>query len=560
MMAFMPLPFDTNAEDEKLAHLHEEEEEDVTRILSEKYGMSYADLTTLTVDNEALRLIPETKAGEAQALAFQKEAKKISLAIQNPNNDALPALIADLEAAGFIPQKYLVSRKSFEFAFARYRELSPATASRQGVLSISKEELAELAKTVGSTPALAEYLTGIISGKTNAEISRLFEGILAAAFAMKASDIHFEPEETGVRLRFRLDGQLEDAFMFDAETYRLIDSRMKLLSGLKLNVKNRAQDGRFSVEIGGEEIEVRASLIPGSYGESFVLRLLNPDTIQLGLETLAIHPKLLARLEKEIRRPNGMLLTTGPTGSGKTTTLYAFLKKIHTPDIKIITIEDPVEYHLTGVVQTQTNAKDYTFAEGLRSIVRQDPDVIMVGEIRDAETAGIAIQAALTGHFVFSTLHTNDAAGTFPRLADFGVDPKEFASAVTVAMAQRLVRTLDPSARKEVPLEGEQKKLVEKVLAGITDRSLVPEKTDTVWVPDPKGGSSGYRGRCGLYEAIFMDDELGTFLRDNPSASDIRKHAKKQGYLTMAEDGVLKALTGVTSLEEVMSVADIGLE
>ena len=553
----MPTSFDSSAENEKLQHLHEEEEEDVARILSDKYGMAYIDLTTATIDMDALRLIPEEKAREAEAVAFGKEAKKVSLAVRNPNNASLPALIADLEGRGLVLEKFLISKKSFEAAFAHYRELSMASASRQGVLSISAEELARLGTSLTTTAALAGYLESIIGDKKSAEVTQLFDGMLGAAFAMKASDIHLEPEETGVRLRFRLDGVLEDVFTFDSNVYRFLDSRLKLLSGLKLNVRDRSQDGRFSVEVAGTEIEVRVSLIPGNYGESFVLRLLDPRTVQVGFENLGIHPKLLERLEKEIKRPNGMLLTTGPTGSGKTTTLYAFLKKIHTPDIKIITIEDPIEYHLQGIVQTQTNAKDYTFASGLRSIVRQDPDVIMVGEIRDGETAGIAIQAALTGHFVFSTLHTNDAAGTFPRLADFGIDPKEFASAVTVAMAQRLVRRLDPAAKKKVPLEGENKKLVEKVLASIVDKSLVPAETDSAWIPDAKDGGTGYKGRVGLYEAIFMDDELGTFLRDNPSASDIRKHAAKQGYLTMLQDGVLKALAGLTSLEEVLSVTDI---
>jgi type II secretory ATPase GspE/PulE/Tfp pilus assembly ATPase PilB-like protein len=287
------------------------------------------------------------------------------------------------------------------------------------------------------------------------------------------------------------------------------------------------------------------------------MRILNPESIQVTFDSLGIHPKLLAKLESEIKRPNGMLLTTGPTGSGKTTTLYTFLRHIHTPDIKIITIEDPIEYHLPGIVQTQTDAKQYTFASGLRSILRQDPDVIMVGEIRDAEVAETAIQAALTGHFVFSTLHTNNAAGTFPRLVDLGVDPKSFASAVTIAMAQRLVRTLHPEKKKQVPLAGEQRALVEKILSTVTDPSLLPASLDMTWVPTDE---TGYKGRVGLYEAIFMDEELGNFLRDNPSEGEIAKQVERQGYLTMAQDGVIKALNGITSLEEVFRVVDLPRE
>jgi type II secretory ATPase GspE/PulE/Tfp pilus assembly ATPase PilB-like protein len=291
-----------------------------------------------------------------------------------------------------------------------------------------------------------------------------------------------------------------------------------------------------------------------------VLRILNPESIQVTFDELGIHPKLLSRLQQEIKRPNGMLLTTGPTGSGKTTSLYSFLRYIHTPDIKIITIEDPIEYHLPGITQTQTDGEEYTFDLGLRSILRQDPDVIMVGEIRDRDVAETAIQAALTGHFVFSTLHTNNAAGTFPRLSDLGVDPKSFSSAITVAMAQRLVRRLDPQKRKEVPLEGEQKTMVEKILSTVEDKTLLPTTLSTTWVADTTEGDDatvGYKGRVGLYEAIFMDEELGNYLRENPSENEIAESVRRQGYLTMAQDGVIKALQGLTSLDEVFKVVDL---
>ena len=254
-----------------------------------------------------------------------------------------------------------------------------------------------------------------------------------------------------------------------------------------------------------------------------------------------------------------MLLTTGPTGSGKSTTLYAFLKALQSPEIKIITIEQPIEYHLPGIVQTQADEKEYTFAAGLRSIVRQDPDVIMVGEIRDQETAEIAIQAALTGHFVFSTLHTNNAAGTFPRLVDLGADPKSFGSAISVSMAQRLVRRLDEN-KKERPLTDSEKKMIEKLFTHFPDKSLLPEKIETVWDAVPEGEGTGYKGRIGIHEAIFMDDELSTLLRDNPSEGEIVKNVVRQGYLTIAQDGVLKALQGITTLEEVGKAVDLPYE
>lgn len=554
----MTLPFDTAAEDAQLSRFRLEEEEDLARILSEKYGIGYQDLRAAPIDVEALRLTTETKAREAEAVPIAKAGTAVTVALHNPQNPAVAAVLEDLRTRGFLVTQVLVSNQSLEKALSRYAELSFTKATRQGVLTISPDELAALSDSLVHPAELRRYLEETISGKQASEVTRLSEAMFAAAFAMKASDIHLEPEDEGAKLRFRLDGNLTDVFFFTPETYRFINSRLKILSGLKLNIHDRAQDGRFTAEIGSSFIEIRTSVIPGNYGESFVLRLLDPATIQIDLEQLGVNPKLLARLQSEIRRPNGMLLNTGPTGSGKTTTLYAFLRKVAAPEVKIVTIEDPVEYHVPGIVQTQTKGKEYTFALGLRSIVRQDPDVIMVGEIRDAETAGIAVQAALTGHFVYSTIHTNDAAGTFPRLADLGVDPKEFGSAITVAMAQRLVRKLDPAAKVRVPLEGENKALVEKVLASIVDKSLIPENTTSVWVPDTTtDDQTGYKGRIGLYEAIFMDDALATMLRANPTASEIRKEAARQGFLTMLQDGVVKALQGITSLEEVLAVADI---
>ncbi|MDB5189298.1 MAG: pilB1 [Parcubacteria group bacterium] len=558
MMTLMPLPFDTDAEDQKLATIREREEEDVARILSEKYGFGYTDLTMIPINMDALRLLPEAKARETEAVVFDKNGKHLSLAIVNPNNPTLVKLVQEFEDDNYILEKFLISHKSLARAYDRYKDLSMASESEAGVFTLPKAELDELKTKLTSMPAFTEHLGALLADTKHAQTSKLFEEILAAAFAMNASDIHVEPEENDVRLRLRLDGLLMDGFTLDQHTYAGLASRIKLLSGLKLNVNNRAQDGRFSVNIGGSEVEIRTSLIPGGYGESIVLRILNPESIQVSFDSLGIHPKLLVKLEEEIKRPNGMLLTTGPTGSGKTTTLYTFLRHIHTPDIKIITIEDPIEYHLPGIVQTQIDTKEYTFASGLRSILRQDPDIIMVGEIRDSEVAETAVQAALTGHFVFSTLHTNNAAGTFPRLVDLGVDPKTFASAVTVAMAQRLVRTLNPEKKKQVPLEGEQRVIVEKILSTITDVSLLPSSLDMTWVPDvTEGDETGYKGRVGLYEAIFMDEELGEFLRDNPSEGDVAKHVERQGYLTMAQDGVIKALNGITSLEEVFRVVDL---
>lgn len=552
--------FDTDAEDSKLATLRESEEEDLTRILAEKYRIPYTDLTILPVNMDALRVISKTDAQSAQTIAFDKNGKHLSVALRSPETDGFKALKEKLEGEGFILEQYLMSQKSYDKAFERYDDLSYASGAASGIVDISGDALSALTSSLTSLPALRAFLMERVTGTKRGPVSEVLDGVLAGAYALKASDIHVEPEEAGARLRFRLDGELVDVFLFDPHTFSLLDSRIKLLSGLKLNVDSRAQDGRFSVLIGGTEIEVRSSLIPGNYGEAIVMRLLDPASIKHTLAESGMHPKLLERLRLEIKRPNGMILTTGPTGSGKTTTLYAFLQEVYTPGVKVITIEDPVEYHLAGIVQTQTQGTDYTFASGLRSVLRQDPDVIMVGEIRDAEVADVAIQAALTGHLVFSTLHTNNAAGAFPRLSDLGVDAKSFASAITVSMAQRLVRTLDPSTRQMRATTDAEKAMLQKLFSTVADPSLIPTSFDQVGVAVPSGESSGYKGRVGVYEAIFMDEAMGVFLRDNPGEGEIAHAAERQGFLTMTQDGALKALAGITTLEEVADVVGLPRE
>jgi type IV pilus assembly protein PilB len=554
----MDLPFDPTKTDTKLAELREREEEDLAQILSSKYGMSYVNLTMHDIDGDALRLIPEAEARNAETVVFERVSKILSLGTHNPNNPTYQKLTEDLTERGFTLKEFLISEKSLEKALGRYADLSLAKKSRAGNFAIAPEMLERLTKESATRDALEQMLATAAADTSLDHISHVLEIIFTGAFALRASDIHFEPEEATTLLRLRVDGVLTDAYRFTPAAYHQLNSRIKLLSGVKLNITNRAQDGRFSIQKGDAQVEIRASFIPGAHGESIVMRILDPAATLVSYTELGIPAKLLARLETEIRKPNGMLLTTGPTGSGKTTTLYSFLRELHTPEIKVITIEDPVEYHLDGIVQTQVEGEKYTFAEGLRSIVRQDPDIIMVGEIRDGETANIAIQAALTGHFVLSTLHTNSAAGTFPRLVDLGADPKSFGSAVTVSMAQRLVRRLHPDKKKERPLTPEEKAMIEKVFSTLADKSLVPEKIETVWEPAPENDKeTGYKGRVGLYEAIFMDDELAHFLRDNPPESDIRHFVEKQGYLTMAQDGIIKALTGLTSLSEVADTVDL---
>jgi len=556
----MDLPFDTEKTDTTLEETRAREEEDVARILSDKYGMPYADLSITEIDSDALRLIPEEDARAAETAAFAKAGRKVSLAVHNPSNPDLARIEHTLADRGYETVPHLVSSKSLARALDFYKELSFSTESQAGVLSFSNidETVSKLYGPHATKQMLRKELDLVTADRSPNYVSRLFETLLAGALALKASDIHLEPREESTLLRLRIDGLLTDAYAFDPDVSRRLNARIKLLSGAKMNVSDRAQDGRFTIARADGEIEMRTSFIPGNFGESIVMRILDPRETQLPFKELGIHPKLLARLNTEIHRQNGMLLNTGPTGSGKTTTLYAFLREVYAPEVKIITIEDPIEYHLPGIVQTQVEPKKYTFAEGMRSIVRQDPDIIMIGEIRDSDTADIAIQAALTGHFVFSTLHTNDAAGTFQRLVDLGADPNSFGSAISVAMAQRLLRTLHPETKQERPLTDEEKRMIDKVFEPLADKSLIPEKIETVWdaVPSDKS-ETGYKGRIGLYEAIFMDDALADALRDNPPAHEVARLAEPQGYLTMAQDGILKALQGVTSLDEVRATVDL---
>lgn len=555
------IQFDESRQNERVKALHNREEEALAQTLAEHNGLPYLDLTVHSVNIDALRILKEAEAREAEVAVFNAVDKHIQLAVLSPKSDKVRLVIENLRKQGYEVDPVMVSHQSLRKVWDRYKDLSYSFETKSGALDISNDDILELTQQVSKLEDIKKMIGDVLALKKAYRISRILEIILAGSISLKASDVHLEPENESVRLRYRLDGVLTDILHFDSETYNLLVSRIKLISELKLNVKEKAQDGRFSIKLKDVEIEVRTSVLPGPNGESVVMRVLNPNTIAGELETLGIHPKLLEILYKIIRKPNGLVLTTGPTGSGKTTTLYAFLRKIYTPDIKVITIENPIEYHLDGIVQTQTDTeKGYSFAEGLRSALRQDPDVIMVGEIRDSETAEVAVNAALTGHLVFSTLHTNNAAGSFPRLLDLGINSKVMSSSITASIAQRLVRTLCDKCKKEKVLEGKDKEVVEKVIGGITDSTYLEGiQKEKVWTPVgcPECNGLGYRGRIGVYEAIVMDSEIEKAVVGNPSEREIRAAAASQKLLTLPQDGVLKALRGLTTLEELDRVVDL---
>ncbi len=556
----MSISFDEEKQDKKLDEFRKREEEDLAQIIAGRHGLEYVDLGPLPINMDALRVTTEAEAREAKLAPFSMIGKRIKIAVLSPSNEKTAVGIDAITAKGYEVTVTVASLVSLEKVWTRYGDLSFSTETKAGALDISSEDIRTFIGQIHTVEDVRRNMGEVLKLKKGFRISKILEIVLSGGLATKASDIHVEPEEAYVRLRYRLDGVLTDIMKFDTETFGLLLSRIKLLSGLKLNVKTEAQDGRFSVKVGEDEIEIRTSILPGAYSESIVLRLLNPKSIQVPLEELGIPTKLLAELLRQIDRPNGMVLTTGPTGSGKTTTLYAFLRKLHKPDVKIITIEDPIEYHLPGIVQTQVNAdKNYTFALGLRSVLRQDPDVLMVGEIRDNETAQIAIDSALTGHLVFSTLHTNSAAGSFPRLMDLGVNPRIISSAINITLAQRLVRTLCPACRKQEALSAAEQAIVDKVLATIVDKGEIPAETRMAWKPVgcAECNATGYKGRIGIYEGILTTEDIDKALQFGANAKDIETAALSQGMLTMSQDGILKALRGVTSIDELGRVISL---
>ena len=442
-----------------------------------------------------------------------------------------------------------------------YPNPSPQAAQEQeegrtqltGQIQIPASLIEEMRASVRNLAQLSERLSGIApDGITN-----FLHTLLVATLLLDASDAHIEPEENGAKIRLRIDGLLHDIINIPLSVYEALLSRIKLTARIKLNVPDRPQDGRFSLALGETVVEARVATLPAEYGEAIVLRVLNPKNL-IAIEELGLRPELLSILRRELKKPNGMIVATGPTGSGKTTTLYAFLREVQRPEIKIITIEDTIEYHLPGISQTQVHPeKGYDFATGLQAIVRQDPDIILVGEIRDKETAQIALQAALTGHLVFSTLHTNDAPGTISRLVSLGAKPVNIGAASNVIIGQRLVRKICPQCAtftKATPSELAQ---IKRGLQGMkeAESSLSPKALKLARVQGcPECNATGYRGQIGLFEVMPMNGAMEEFILQKPAASALRKFAIAQGMTPLYQDGLLKVMQGITTLEELARV------
>lgn len=547
--------------DTKLAAIRREGEEREAKRRADALKLPYADLRSAAVSIEAVKVISKTEAASARVACIQRKNDDLAIACADPRLPATVALLDDLKSKKFSLKLFVVSQSGLEQVWHFYDYLPEKAEKITGEIDISAAKAEDFKQKFSRFQLVQEAFQQL--DYAHANTTELFQMLVGAAVASHTSDIHIEASVAGAKVRLRIDGILHEAASFPPESYKHLMTRLKLLSQLKLNVHDEPQDGRFTIKLSGVDVEVRVSLIPSEFGETAVLRILDPAAISVTLPQLGLREDDLKTIEEELSRPNGLILNTGPTGSGKTTTLYAFLRHVLTPEIKIITVEDPIEYRVEGLQQTQVDAEaGYTFASGLRSILRQDPDVILVGEIRDSETADMALQAALTGHIVFSTLHTNDAVGAIPRLVDLGVNSSTIAPALSLVIAQRLVRKLCSHCRREANVSTETRENIKAFFSALPDKVDRGPYTEHVAgvgkIYEPVGcdqcNGFGYKGRVGVFEFFRKDDTVEEAVISNPSPVTLRKLAHAQHMVTMQQDGVLKVLAGVTTLSEVTDV------
>lgn len=551
-------PDDSNEESvagkfkKKQQEIKEKEIEQQTKSQADKLGLPYINLFGFPISPEALSLIQEQEAAEISAVCFFYDGKVIRLAATNPGPAVIQKLQELKERHYCQGTLYLVSQNSLQYAMGIYDSIPKVKRYADGV-EISEEKLEQFKEEISDYRSLEAKMAKV-------NISDIVTLILATAIKVGASDVHIEAEQQGVAVRLRIDGVLQEAAKIDSKQWEKIIARMKILARVKINVENKPQDGRYTIYLEGRKIDVRSSFLPTAYGESVVMRLLDSQASGFRFEELGLRPDMLEKIKREIDKPNGLILTTGPTGSGKTTTLYAILNQLNQPGNKIITLEDPIEYQLEGINQSQVDAHTgYTFSEGLRSILRQDPNIIMVGEIRDMETAEIATQASLTGHLVLSTLHTNDASGVIPRLIEIGVKPYFLVPAINAIIGQRLVRKLCPQCRQKHLLSPEEEERIKKILAVISPKANIniPEQLPEMYKAGDgcaECGHIGYKGRVGIFEIFTMDDNIKQLTIEGSPSFKILQQAVENGMITMLQDGVLKAMEGETSLEEVYRV------
>ena len=528
----------------------------VARATAAILGVPYVELKNISIDQDILSLIPGDASERVLAIPLGEKDGMLNVAMVDVTN---------VQATDYLSN--LVSRP-IRVWMSSERGVREMLDQYHGDFSGVKEAVKET--DTSSSESTNSNVKTIVE---DSPISKALTTILSYAAKTKASDVHIEPLENSLIIRCRIDGVLRKIMELPKAVAPALVSRVKILSNLKIDEHRIPQDGQFTVLVDGKEIDLRIAISPVTWGEQVVIRLLDKKSVSMEIEKMGMSGRALRTVLEGIKKPNGMILTSGPTGSGKSTTLYALMQQIKSEQINIVTLEDPVEYKMDGINQIQVNVDaGLTFASGLRSILRQDPDVVMVGEIRDSETAGLAVQAALTGHLVFSTLHTNSAAGILPRLLDMGIEPFLLASTLNVVIGQRLVRRLTEKRETYKSSEIETKginEIVGDLLPGNKEQVAevsddlgypgLPVKNDNYYVlsrgMDSKETPGGYSGRAGLYETIKVDEDIQKKIIDRATANDIMRLAKSKGTITMRQDGLLKALSGITSIEEVNRVA-----
>ena len=518
-------------------------EERETQSRAQGMGLEYVNLHHFPVDLAALGVFTEQEAKDTSSVPFFNDHHDLRIGTTQPGNPALQAKLQSLPKKLNV-RMYIISESSLKGMMKFYEKVVRPTSKSQESVTFKSGTTVESMQNLLNDPATPA--------------TEMLNVIFANAVAQNSSDIHIEPEGHMVKVRYRVDGVLHDAAQMPKTSQRAIVSRIKLLAKLKLNIENESQDGRFTVMNNNEPLDVRVSILPSSFGEAVVMRLLGVGAVNLVVSQLGLMGRSKEIIDEQLHKPNGMILTTGPTGSGKTTTLYAFLHELNNPGVKIITLEDPVEYKVEGIQQTPIDHRvDFNFVKGLRAVLRQDPDIVMVGEIRDPETAETALQAALTGHVVLSTLHTNDAAGAVPRLVTMGVKPFTIAPALNAIIAQRLIRRLCQECIKPATLTEAVMEKVKSTLSEIPKESkmTVPSKLEFFHSSGCEAcGGIGYKGRIGVYEVIEVNDQLRELILKEPSILEIKKLARENGSITMSQDGLLKALQKITDVEEVFRV------
>lgn len=546
---------------EKMQEIDLDKKEEITQQKAAELGMEYINLQGFPIGPEVLTLIPEEHARQMQTVPFFKMEGQIRLATRLPDHPELHDVIADLQRRypGANIGIYLTSEHSFNSAVKLYKNIAQVKKIQNDV-QLTAEDLKRFQTEITDFDTMQQQLQKV-------NMTEVFAIIIAMALNVRSSDVHIEAEEHDIVIRYRVDGILQIASKIPKTMWPRLISRIKTISGLKINIDSIPQDGRITIKFDDDKMDIRVSTLPTAFGESVVMRLLKSSSVGLSFEDLGIRDESFERLKREIEKPQGMIITTGPTGSGKTTSLYAVLNKLNTPETKIITLENPIEYRLEGVDQSQIDhSKDYTFSKGLRAILRQDPNVIMVGEIRDLETAETAVQAALTGHLVLSTLHTNDATGAIPRFLSMGVPPFLLAPALNAVIGQRLVRKICEFCKTEVTLDLETMERVKKLLDWIPENARVerPDTNNLVFYEGKgcnKCNKTGYKGRIGIYEVFNMNKDIeALILSGTVSEYQMKDITHKGGMINMAQDGMLKAVGGVTSVAEVMRVASIDVE